>query len=514
MSILTINNLCHVFDDKVLFDSASLTVNNGEHAGIVGLNGAGKTTFMNIISGRVMQDSGEIKWSGGIKWGYLDQHADIDRNLTVMEYLEGSFKSLFQENERLEKMYEAMSDPSLSPEELDKLIVKSGKIVDMLTNENFFQIESDIKKVANGLGVGEFGYDTIIGNLSGGQRAKLMLSKLLLSSLDVLLLDEPTNFLDVQHIDWLGGFLEEFKGTFLLISHDTAFLNRVCKGIINIENQTIKKYTGNYDQFLQQHESNKKQYEENYLRQQREIKKMEDYIARNKARAATAGMANSRKKMLEKIDVIAKPSVIYPAVFHFPYVSVNTKDMLDVQDLAIGYEDVLVSGINFHMTSETKLWLKGINGAGKSTLIKTLMGQLKAKDGSFCFHMNAKINYLEQDLAFRSKSDTPMAFMMSEFPRFSQKDARTQLAKAGIKNDLVTRPINLLSGGEQVRVKLCAIMQIPSNILILDEPTNHLDVNAKESLKKAVTEYRGAMILVSHEPNFCDSVCNAVLDIK
>lgn len=514
MSILTISGLTHVFDSKTLFEDAELKINNGEHAGIVGLNGAGKSTFMNIIAGRVMQDHGEVKWLNGIRWGYLDQHANIDRSLTVMEYLQTSFSHLYELNDRLEKLYEEMATCT-DMDELDKLVTRSSNMQEELDKAGFYDLDSKIKKVANGLGVGNFGYDTIISKLSGGQRAKLMLSKLLLSDLDVMLLDEPTNFLDIEHIEWLTKFLVGFKGTFLLISHDTDFLNNTCSMIINIENQTIRRYSGNYNQFMAQYEQNAKQYAEAFERQQREIKKMQDYIDRNKARAATAGMANSRKKMLDRIEVMNKPTVAVPAHFDFPHVLVATKDLLVVKDLEVGYDGkAILPPINFHMSSESKLWIRGTNGLGKSTLIKTLMHQLKKIGGSFTFNINTKINYIEQDLEFRNSSFTAAQFMNECYPRMSQKDIRNELAKVGIKNELAIKSICNMSGGEQVKVKLCALMQKPSNLLILDEPTNHLDVTAKEALQEALTKYEGAILLVSHEPTFAGAICNDTFDIE
>lgn len=514
MSILNINGLTHIFDSKVLFDDAELSINNGEHCGIVGLNGAGKSTFMNIIAGRVMQDEGEVKWLNGIRWGYLDQHANIDRNLTVMEYLQTSFTHLFDLNERLEKIYNDMGNVS-DPDELDKLISRSANMQEKLDKSGFYDLDSSIKKVANGLGVGSFGYDTVIGKLSGGQRAKLMLSKLLLSDLDVMLLDEPTNFLDIEHIDWLRKYLDNFKGTFLLISHDTDFLNNTCKFIINIENRTIKKYSGNYESFMAQYESNAKQYAEAFERQQREIKKMEEYIAKNKARAATAGMANSRKKMLDRIDVMEKPVNSIPAHFDFPHVLVCTKNLLVVENLEVGYDNkAILPPINFHMSSESKLWIRGTNGLGKSTIIKTLMHKIKKIGGKFTFNVNTKINYIEQDLEFRNNTFNAIDFMNDTFPRMSSRDIRNELAKVGIKNELASKSICNMSGGEQVKVKLCSLMQTPSNLLIMDEPTNHLDVTAKESLQEALNKYEGAILLVSHEPTFAGNICNDVLDIE
>ena len=486
MSVLTIKGLTHIFDSKTLFEDADLSVNNGEHIGVVGLNGAGKSTFMNIITGRLSQDAGEIKWLNTIRWGYLDQHADIDRSQSVMEYLQGSFDHLYKLNEQLEQIYTDMASEE-DPDKLDRLVNKSAVMQEKLDDSGFYDLDSKIKKVANGLGVNNFGYDTIISNLSGGQRAKLMLSKLLLEELDVMLLDEPTNFLDLEQIDWLRKYLDSFKGTFILISHDTAFLNSVCKIIVNIENGMIKKYWGNYDSFLLQHEQNAKQYADSYERQQREIKKMEDYIARNKARAATAGMANSRKKMLDRIDVMQKPVSFEKPTFSFPYTLLVTKHLLEVKDLSVGYDGKsILPPITFGLDSTTKLWLRGTNGMGKTTILKTIMKRLPAISGSFNFNINAKINYIEQDLQFRSKEINAMTFMNETYPKMSQKDIRTQLAKVGIKNDLATKYISNLSGGEQVKIKLCALMQKESNILILDEPTNHLDVSAKEALFEAL----------------------------
>ncbi len=514
MSILTIKGLTHIFDSKVLFDNADLTVNNGEHIGIVGLNGAGKTTFMNIIAGRLPQDSGEIKWLSGIRWGYLDQHADIDRSQTVMEYLRSSFNYLYEINEKLEQLYCDMATVE-DPDELDKLINRSSKMQEYLDNEDFYDLDSKIKKVAGGLGVHNFGYDTVISKLSGGQRAKLMLAKLLLEDLDVMLLDEPTNFLDLEHIEWLRKFLDSYKGTFILISHDTVFLNDVCKIIVNIENSTIRKYWGNYDEFLAQHEQNAKQYADSYERQQREIKKMEDYIARNKARAATAGMANSRKKMLDRIEVMQKPVSVEKPTFDFPYTLAVTKHMLEVKNLEIGYDGkAILPPISFEMASDTKLWIRGTNGLGKTTLLKTLMKKLPAISGKFSFNVNSKINYIEQDLQFRTMEYNAITFMNETYPKMSQKDIRTQLARVGLKKELTTKAIGSLSGGEQVKIKLCALMQKESNFLILDEPTNHLDVNSKEALFEALAEYKGAIILVSHEPMYAEKLCTDIFDIE
>lgn len=512
MSVLEINGLSHIYDEKLLFDNAGISINNGEHIGIVGLNGAGKSTFMNIIAKKIPQDEGEIKWLPGIRWGYLDQHAEVESEISVMDFLRSAFKHLFDTNERLENIYAELSVETDEAKQ-SNLIDKSARLQEYLIESDFYDLDSKIKKVTNGLGINNYGYDTPLGNLSGGQRAKVMLAKLMLEDLDVMLLDEPTNFLDVEHVEWLIKFLENFKGTFLVVSHDTLFLNRICRGILNIENSEIKKYSGSYDQFMLTREQNAKQYEDRYLRQQKEIERMEIYIAKNKARAATAGMANSRKKMLDKIEVMKKPAVILDSDFSFPYIDLHTKDMLIVKNLQIGYEKPLLPPINFHMASDTKIWIRGTNGIGKSTLLKTLMGQQKSLGGSFHFHLATKIGYLEQDLIFGNKSLNAMIYFNECFPKLNNKDQRSALAKVGLKGDLATNPIEKLSGGEQVRIKIAVLMNTPSNILILDEPTNHLDIRAKDSLKKAISEYSGALILVTHEQDFAESVCNKTFDI-
>ena len=513
MSILEIRNLSHRYDDRDLFSNAYLTINNGEHIGVVGLNGAGKTTFINIIADKLIQDEGEILKQPNTRWGYLDQHATIDKSLTVMEYLQSAFNYLYEINEKLENIYAKMGETT-DNDELEKLINKSSRLQDYLDNADFYDLDNKIKKVAGGLGVNNFGYDTVISRLSGGERAKLMLSKLLLEEVDVMLLDEPTNFLDIEHVEWLKKYLNGYKKTFMVISHDVSFLDSVCKFIVNIENGQIKKYSGNYTQFSVQREMNAKQYEDEYNRQQAEIKKMQDYIDKNKARAATAGMANSRKKMLDRIEVLKKPVTFYDATFSFPYLPLNSKDFLIIDNLEVGYDYTLIPPISLHLKSNDKLWIRGTNGVGKSTLIKTLLGIIPPIKGRFHFHIASKLAYLEQELSFSQTEYNAMQYYNDAFPRSNVKEQRQELAKVGLKGELSTKPISNMSGGEQVRVKLSVLCNTTSNCLILDEPTNHLDVKAKEALKKALIAYEGAIILVSHEQDFAKDVCNVIFDAK
>lgn len=508
MSVLEIKNLTHRYDDRYIFNDASLCINNGEHVGVVGLNGAGKSTFINIIADRLTYDEGSVYWLPNVRKGYLDQHATLDGSQTVMQYLTGAFDYLYEMNDKLEALYESMAN--LEGDELERAIKKSARMQETLENEGFYDLDSKVKKVANGLGVNAFGYDTLVGRLSGGERAKLMLSKLLLSELDIMLLDEPTNFLDIEHIDWLIKYLNSFKKTYIVISHDVKFLNAVCNFIVNIENGYIKKYSGNYDKFLAMHEMNARQYEEDYNRQQKQIKKLQDYIDRNSARASTAGMANARKKQLDKIKVMQAPVTVYEAEFNFPSIDLNTKDLLDVKNLVIGYGSPLLPPINIHMRSGNKLWVRGTNGIGKSTLIKTLLNKIPRISGFYTFHNAVRIAYLEQELSFGETNESASQYYSRFFPRANPKEVRSELAKVGLKGELAVKPLKNMSGGEQIRAKLAVLCNTPSNLLILDEPTNHLDVKAKKALKDALMRYEGALILVSHEEDFVKDVCDTV----
>jgi len=512
MSVLEIKNLSHRYDERWLFEKANLTVNNGEHIGVVGLNGVGKSTFINILDGRISQDEGEVLYLNGIRRGYLDQHATVDGSLTVMEYLTSAFDYLYEKSAALEAVYERMS--TAEDDELDALIKKSSRLSDELLEADFYDLEAKIKKIANGLGVNKFGYNTVIATLSGGERAKLMLSKLLLSELDIMLLDEPTNFLDIEHVDWLVKYLNSYKKTFLVISHDTAFLDKVCKIIVNIENGRIKKYSGNYSQFLVQREEDAKQYEDEYRRQQAEIKRLNDYIERNKARASTAKMAHSRQKALDRMEVLAKPTEATECEFHFPYIEINAKEFFKTKDLVVGYNFPLIEGIDIMMNSTDKLWIRGTNGVGKTTFIKTILRKIKSLGGSFFIHPEAKLLYLEQELKFDDSAMTATEYYSNFRPMDNVKQVRQALAQVGIKGELASKPVVKLSGGEQVRVKLSVITKSPSNLLILDEPTNHLDVVAKKALSDALKEYPGALILVSHEQEFATQICNKIFDAK
>lgn len=508
MGLLDIIEVSHSFGDNTLYKNASFELFKGEHMGIVGHNGTGKTTLLNTIIGEIVPDSGRIVWQKNAKYGYLDQYAKIDNNITAFDYLKTAFRELYDREAELISIYEKMAEDSS-----DELINKASNMQERLESNGFYDVETTVLKVANGLGVTVLGMDSILCELSGGQRAKVIFAKLLLEQPDVLLLDEPTNFLDKEHIEWLTGYLNEFEGAFIVISHDYDFLDKVTTCICNIEFGSITKYCGNFSKFLEIKDLKREGVVREFKSQQVQIKKFEDYIAKNGARASTAGSAKSRQKMLDRIDKIELPKTMAKPNFQFTSLPVSTQRTLVVKDLKIGYTDPLLPKMNFHIAPGQKVVITGFNGIGKSTLIKTLIRQVPAISGDFKFAENVKVAYYEQDLEWENPGHTPLQIMSAKFSRLSAGQIRKHLAQCGIQAKSVMQPISSLSGGEQSKVKICILMLTNANLLILDEPTNHLDVDAKDVLKNELIKWQGSIILVTHEPSFYKNWADHVIHI-
>ncbi|MBQ2763706.1 MAG: ABC-F family ATP-binding cassette domain-containing protein [Firmicutes bacterium] len=509
MSLLEVHEISQTYGDKSLYQNASFDLYKGEHMGLVGQNGAGKSTLMKSLIGEVVPDSGYIRWQNKITVGHLDQYASVDEEQSIFDYLKSAFDDLFEAEARLNKINEELMDHA------DPNLVRTAtSLQDMLERKEFYSVDSKVQRVASGLGLTPLGLDRPLGKLSGGQRAKTILGKLLLADVDVLLLDEPTNFLDTEHIEWLTKYLKNFKGAFIIISHDEHFLNDISTCILDVEFDMLKKYSGNYEAFLKQKEQKQVEYIRAYEHQQKEIKKAEDYINKNKVRASTAAMAKSRQKKLDKMDRLAAPKHHVKPNFKFPYVDISTNKALALEQLEVGYYYSLMPGISLDLVTGTKNVIIGFNGIGKSTLLKTLLGELPAMKGTFRFGERTVVGYYEQELNFEDDQKTPMEYILDIYPRMSVKDVRTALAKCGIHSEHIDRPIATLSGGEQSKVKLCRLTLFPCNFLILDEPTNHLDAEAKESLKKAMKNFRGTVLFVSHDPEFYEGWVDRVFDIE
>lgn len=511
MSILTVEKLSHGFGGRVIFEDVSFRLLKGEHIGLVGANGEGKSTFMNVITKKLEPDEGKIIWSNKVKVGYLDQHSQLKKGSTIRSVLKEAFDDLFIIEKKMMEYYEKMG--SCSDDEMARMLEEIGEMQDMLEHHDFYLIDSKIEEVAAVLGLKELSLDRDVDELSGGQRTKILLAKLLLEKPDILLLDEPTNYLDAEHIDWLKGYLKEYENAFILISHDIPFLNEVVNVIYHVEAPKLTRYTGNYDEFQRIYEIAKKQQEAAYKRQEQEIAKMEDYIARNKARVATRGMANSRVKRLEKMERIELRQEKPRPTFHFQYGKTPGRIIFESHELVIGYDSDLSLPMNLVLEKGQKIALTGANGLGKSTLLKSLLQLIKARSGSVISGDNLEIGYFEQEI-LEDSGKTCIDEIWDEYPSWSQYEVRSALAKCGLTTEQIESRVIVLSGGEQAKLRLCKLLNRPTNVLLLDEPTNHLDKEAKEELKKALIEYRGSILLVCHEREFYEGWTDAVWNMQ
>ena len=510
MGLLEAINISHSFGDKILYKNASFELFKGEHMGIVGENGAGKTTLLDSLCGKIIPDVGEIRVQRGIKLGYLDQHAKINTDISIFEYLKTAFNELYEIDNKLKKIYENMGQDSS-----EEVLNKASDYQSLLVNRGFYEIESNILKVADGLGINSFGMDSKLKNLSGGQRAKVILAKLLLENPDVLLLDEPTNFLDTNHIIWLTDYLKNFKNAFVVISHDFEFLDKITNCICNIEFNNIKKYSGNFSKFIKNKEMNKISYEREFKAQQKEINKLETYIQKNKVRASTARQAKSRQKILDKMDRLVAPKDLEKPHFIFKSMPISSGKAMIVKNLEVGYNNkALLPQINLEILNGEKIAIIGFNGIGKSTLLKTLLGIIPPIKGYSWKFDTTHIGYFEQELIWEDDTLSPLEIIQDKFPKLSQKYIRSYLDKCAISSKEVLEPIRFLSGGEQAKVKLCILMLTDSNFLILDEPTNHLDILAKDALKEQLKLWEGTLLLVSHDRQFYGDICKKVIDIE
>ena len=499
MSILTVKNISHGFGDRAIFEDVSFRLLKGEHVGLIGANGEGKSTFMSIITSKLMPDEGKVIWSNNVRVGYMDQHAALTKGQSIREALRDSFKYLFDLEAEMNSLYEKMGE--VDADELNKMLERTAVIQDMLDNNGFYVIDAKVEEVAKGLGLLDLGLDRDVDNLSGGQRTKILLGKLLLQTPDILLLDEPTNYLDEEHIEWLKRYLQNYENAFILISHDIPFLNSVVNLIYHVEERKLTRYVGDYYEFKRLYEENKKRLEAAYEKQQKEIARLEDFVARNKANVATSNMAKSRQKKLDKMEKIELMKEKPKPEFNFKMARTSGKLIFQTKDLVIGYDEPLTKPLNLLLERGQKVALVGANGLGKSTLLKSLLGKIQPISGEVELGEYQHIGYFEQEER-ESNYNSCIDEVWNEFPSYSQYEIRAALAKCGLTTKQIESKIVVLSGGEAAKVRLCKILNNETNILILDEPTNHLDVEAKDELKRALKEYKGTILLVCHEPEF------------
>ena len=507
--ILNVEHLSHGFGDRAIFEDVSFRLLKGEHIGLIGANGEGKSTFMNIITHKLMPDEGTIEWAKNVRVGYLDQHTVLEKGMTMGDVLRSAFDFLFEMEQQMNAIYEKLGD--CTPEEMDACMEEAGTIQDMLTMHDFYMIDAKVEEVARALGLLDLGLDTDVTDLSGGQRTKVLMAKLLLEKPDILLLDEPTNYLDAEHIEWLKRYLNDYENAFILISHDIPFLNSVVNLIYHMDNRELNRYVGDYDKFMEVYEMKKAQKEAAYHKQQKEIAQLKDFVARNKARVATRNMAMSRQKKLDKMDLIELDQEKPKPEFVFLTARAPSRYIFQTHDLVIGYDDPLSSALNLTMERGEKVVLTGANGIGKTTLLKSILGLIPPLSGSVELGDYLEIGYFEQEMD-QSVSTTCIEEIWQEFPAFNQFEVRSALAKCGLTTKHIESLVRVLSGGEQAKVRLCKLINKQTNILLLDEPTNHLDVDAKEELKRALKEYKGSILMVCHEPEFYHGLATSVWD--
>jgi len=510
LSILTCEHITHGFGGRQILEDASFSLLKGEHIGLVGANGEGKSTFLNIITGNLSPDEGKVEWCRHITTGYLDQFSTLTKGKTIREVLREAFSYYTNlENEML-AMYDKMGD--CTEDEINSMLEEIGEIQEILESGGYYTIDSKITEYANGLGLGEIGLERDVSELSGGQRAKVLLTKMLLENPMILILDEPTNFLDENHINWLTNFLQNYENAFILVSHDIPFLNKVINVVYHLENATLTRYKGDYNEFEKMYALKRQQLEQAYQKQQKEIADLQDFVARNKARAATATLARSRQKQLDKMDIIELAHDKPKPNFSFKEDRTPGKVVIEAKDIVLGYNEPLTRKVSVEVERNKKIAIKGVNGLGKSTLLKTLLGIVKPYEGEVHHDQFVSVGYFEQEE--NESSDTALENVWNEFPSMTNAEVRAALARCGLTTEHITSQMKVLSGGENAKVRLCKIMLKAANLLVLDEPTNHLDVDAKEELKKAIKEFKGTVLLVSHEPEFYNDVADEVWNLE
>lgn len=444
MSVLSVENVNHNFGGRAILENASFRLLKGEHVGLVGANGEGKTTFLKIITGKLMPDAGKIEWAKRLTVGYLDQHAVLTRGKTIRDVLREAFSGMYEAEAEMIQIYERMG--GASEDRLTEMMEDVGDIQTTLENNGFYIIDAKIEEVANGLGLCEIGLDRDVEDLSGGQRTKVLLTKLLLQNPTILILDEPTNYLDAEHIEWLKGYLKAYENVFVLVSHDIPFLNEVVNVIYHIENTVLTRYTGNYEQFMQMNELKKRQEEKAYEKQQKEVERLEDFIARNKARISTTGRAKSRQKQLDKMEMIERPKEKIKPNFKFKEARTPGKYVIEAQNLVIGYDAPLTKPLNLSLERGHKVAIRGVNGLGKTTLLKTLLGKIQPVSGTVKLGDYLFPGYFAQELV-NDTNNSALEEVWSEFPGLSNYEVRQALAKCSLTTENIESKMMVLSGG-------------------------------------------------------------------
>lgn len=518
MILLQINQLSKYYGAELILSNMKLEVQNKDRIALVGRNGAGKSTLLKIIAGQLSHDGGEIIKPKGVTIGYMAQDTGLESELTIWDEMLTVFTDLIEQEKELRRLEADMARPDIFENETvyQKVLNEYDTLMVAFKEKGGYQYEADIRSVLHGLQFADFDYSTPISTLSGGQKTRLALGKLLLRKPDILILDEPTNHLDIETLSWLEQYLQGYQGAVLIVSHDRYFLDKVVNLVYEISRNNMKKYHGNYSSYL---EGKAEDYERDmklFEKQQGEIEKLRDFVQRNITRASTTKRAQSRRKQLERMDVLDKPQGDEKSAnFSFQIERQSGNEVLHLQDLAIGYEGETVSkNINSRMTKGESIALVGPNGVGKSTLLKTIISKLPALSGDFRFGTNVEVSYYDQEQANLVSNKRVLNELWDDYPLKPEKDIRTVLGNFLISGDDVLKTVSTLSGGEKARLALAKMMMQKGNFLILDEPTNHLDLDSKLVLENALIDYPGTILFVSHDRYFINRIATKVIELS
>jgi ATP-binding cassette, subfamily F, member 3 len=519
MILLQVNQLCKYYGADIILSNIKLEVQTRDRIALVGRNGAGKSTLLKIISGNLSYDSGEIIKPKDVKIGYLAQDTGLESTLSIWEEMLSVFEELRKQEQALRKLEQEMSKPSLveNPIQYEKVLKEYDELQVQFKENGGYQFEADIRSVLHGLNFHLFDYNTKISSLSGGQKTRLALGKLLLSKPDILILDEPTNHLDIDTLSWLEQYLQSYDGAILIVSHDRYFLDEVVNQVYEISRHQIMKFPGNYSFYLDKKAENYERDMKLFEKQQDEVAKLQDFIQRNLARASTTKRAQSRRKQLDRMELMDRPlGDESSATFRFDIEKQSGNEVLNIHSLSIGYEkDGAVStNINLRVTRGESIALVGPNGVGKSTLLKTIVEKLPALDGELQIGTNVFFGYYDQQQADLTSNKTVLKELWDEYPFKNEKDIRTVLGNFLFSGDDVLKIVSSLSGGEKARLALAKLMLQKANFLILDEPTNHLDLDSKEILENALIDYPGTILFVSHDRYFINRIASKVMELN
>ncbi|WP_449538601.1 ABC-F family ATP-binding cassette domain-containing protein [Ferdinandcohnia sp. Marseille-Q9671] len=519
MILLQVNQLKKFFAADLILSNIKLEVQTRDRIAIVGRNGAGKSTLLKIIAGHMSHDSGEIIKPKSVKIDYLAQDTGLESTLSIWEEMLTVFAPLRKLEKHLRDLEAKMGDPDLIAKQADyqKLLEEYDQLQVDFKEQGGYQYEADIRSILHGFNFSEFDYQTKISSLSGGQKTRLALSKLLLSKPDLLILDEPTNHLDISTLTWLEQYLQGYPGALLIVSHDRYFLDKVVNQVYEISRTTSSKFVGNYSNYLKLKAENYELELKKYEKQQDEVEKLKDFIAKNLVRASTTKRAQSRRKQLDRMELMDRPlGDEKSASFKFEIDRQSGNDVLSARDMTVAYEKEkpIIKNINFNIYREDSIALVGPNGIGKSTLLKAIINKLNHVDGTIRFGSHVTIGYYDQQQANLTSNKRVLNELWDEYPLKTEKEIRTVLGNFLFSGDDVLKIVSTLSGGEKARLALAKLMLERSNLLILDEPTNHLDLDSKEVLENALIDYPGTILFVSHDRYFINRLATKVFELS